>query len=127
MPYGLNDESVNKTYLEKVIIKNQEYHKIKVTFSKNGGGEDHEDVFVYYVNTKLNKVDYFSYLYYVDGGGIRFREAYNERYVNGLRFVDYKNFKPEKEDADLYTLDSLYKINELKLISKIELENISVK
>jgi len=127
LPYGLNDESVNKTYLEKVTIKDQEYHKIKVTFSENGGGEDYDDVFLYYINTNSSKLDYFSYLYYVDGGGIRFREAYNERYVNGLRFVDYKNFKPEQEDADLNILDSLYQIEELKLLSKIELENISVK
>ena len=127
LPYGLNDESVNKTYLEKVTIKDQEYHKIKVTFSENGGGEDYDDVFLYYINTNSSKLDYFSYLYYVDGGGIRFREAYNERYVKGLRFVDYKNFKPEQEDADLNILDSLYQIEELKLLSKIELENISVK
>ena len=127
LPYGLNDESVNKTYLETVTIKDQEYHKIKVTFSENGGGEDYDDVFLYYINTNSSKLDYFSYLYYVDGGGIRFREAYNERYVNGLRFVDYKNFKPEQEDADLNILDSLYQIEELKLLSKIELENISVK
>jgi len=127
LPYGLNDESVNKTYLEKVTIKDQEYHKIKVTFSENGGGEDYDDVFLYYINTNSSKLDYFSYLYYVDGGGIRFREAYNERYVKGLRFVDYKNFKPEQEDADLNILDSLYQIEKLKLLSKIELENISVK
>jgi len=127
LPYGLNDEAVNKTYLREVNIKGVEYDKIKVTFSADGGGEDHEDVFVYYVNANTSKVDYFSYQYFVDGGGIRFREAYNERYVNGLRFVDYKNFKPKRQDADLYSIDSLYQLDELKLLSKIELENISVK
>jgi len=126
LPFGLNDEAVNKTYLEKVDIKGQEYDKIKVTFSENGGGEDFEDVFVYYVNTETSKADYFSYVYYVDGGGIRFREAYNDRYVNGIRFVDYKNYKPENEDADLLTLDILFEKDKLELLSKVELENITV-
>ncbi|HMB99734.1 MAG TPA: DUF6503 family protein [Flavobacteriaceae bacterium] len=127
LPFGLNDEAVNKTYLDSVTIKGRMYHKIKVDFDADGGGEDHEDIFVYYINTKTNKVDYFSYLYFVDGGGIRFREAYNERYVNGLRFVDYKNYKSEIKNVDLYTLDSLFQIDELKLLSKVALENITVK
>lgn len=126
LPFGLNDAAVNKTFLGKLQIKGKDHFKVKVTFSEEGGGEDFEDVFMYYVNTKTYKVDYFSYLYYVDGGGIRFREAYNERYVNGLRFVDYKNFKPENPEADLNILDSLYNADALKLLSKVELENITV-
>ncbi|MDU8886899.1 DUF6503 family protein [Yeosuana sp. MJ-SS3] len=126
LPFGLNDEAVNKTYLDSLLIKGKKYHKIKVDFDKDGGGEDHEDVFVYYVNAETYKVDYLSYIYFVDGGGIRFREAYNERYVNGLRFVDYNNYKSENDSIDLYALDSLYQLNKLKLLSKIELENISV-
>ena len=126
LPYGLNDEAVNKTFIEKLMIKGEVYNKIKVTFNENGGGEDYEDVFVYYVNTKTNKIDYLSYIYFVDGGGIRFREAYNERYVNGLRFVDYNNYKSESEDVDLLALDQLFEKDELILLSKIELENITV-
>ena len=30
-----------------------------------------------------------------DGIGLRFREAFNERYINGIRFVDYNNYKPK--------------------------------
>lgn len=127
LPFGLNDDAVNKTYLDSLTIKGRKYHKIKVDFDKDGGGEDHEDIFVYYVDAETYKVDYLSYIYFVDGGGIRFREAYNERYVNGLRFVDYNNYKSENKNVDLYTLDSLFQLSELKLLSKVELENITVK
>ncbi|MEJ2112858.1 MAG: deoxyribose-phosphate aldolase [Flavobacteriaceae bacterium] len=127
LPFGLNDDAVNKTYLDSVMIKGKKYHKLKVDFNETGGGEDYEDVFIYYINSETHKVDYFSYIYFVDGGGIRFREAYNERYVNGLRFVDYKNYKSKNKNVDLYTLDSLFQLNELKLLSKVDLENITVK
>ena len=127
LPYGLNDTAVNKTYLEDVIIKHKSYHKIKVTFSQDGGGKDFEDVFVYWINTESFKTEYLAYSYLTDGGGMRFREAYNERYINGIRFVDYNNYKPKNKDVDLFELDRLFENNELKLLSKIETENISVK
>jgi len=126
LPYGLNDPAVNKTYVNKVTIKGGQYHKIKVTFNQTGGGEDFEDVFVYYVNAETFTIDYFSYLYYVDGGGKRFREAYNERYINGIRILDYNNYKPDNDDVSLFALDSLFESNSLKLLSKIEHENVTV-
>jgi len=57
---------------------------------------------------------------------MRFRAAYNERTVNGIRFVDYKNYKPNITDVTLYDLDTLYESEELELLSKIELENVRV-
>ena len=46
LPYGLDGKAVNKTYVNKVDIKGKSYHKIKVTFNEEGGGEDFEDVFM---------------------------------------------------------------------------------
>lgn len=127
LPYGLNDKAVNKLYLGRALIKGREYHKIKVTFNEEGGGEDFEDVFVYWVQTETFKVDYLAYSYAVNGGGMRFREAYNERFVNGIRFVDYNNYKPENEkESSVFDLDSLFETGELILLSKIELENVKV-
>jgi hypothetical protein len=128
LPYGLNDKAVNKYYLGTVDIKGKTYHKIKITFNENGGGEDYDDVFVYWVNTKSYEVDYLSYSYIEDHNdvGLRFREAYNRQNVNGLSFVDYNNFKPKDESATVTNMDSLYVANRLDLVSKIELENISV-
>ncbi|WP_347922086.1 DUF6503 family protein [Pontimicrobium sp. SW4] len=128
LPFGLNDAAVNKEYLGEVIIKDKNYYKIKVSFSQDGGGDDYEDVFVYWIGKEDFKVDYLAYSY-MDSPtdlGLRFREAYNERYVNGLRFVDYNNYKPESEITDLFILDSLFNSGKLKLLSKIENVNIEV-
>jgi len=127
LPFGLDAAAVNKTYLEDVVIKGKTYHKIKVTFSQDGGGEDFEDVFVYWVNAETNKIDYLAYSYLTDGGGMRFREAYNERYVKGIRFVDYNNYKPYNNNEKLLDSDRLFENNALKLLSKIETENVEVK
>ena len=57
---------------------------------------------------------------------MRFREAYNERYVNSLRFVDYNNYKAEGTKIKLTELGKAFENNQLKLLSKIELENVKV-
>jgi len=128
LPYGLNDAAVNKSSLGEVSIKDKLYHKIKVTFNQEGGGEDYEDVFIYWIEAETFKADYIAYSYIEDDGvGIRFREAYNERFINGLRFVDYNNYKSEDATMDLLGLDKAFETGSLKLLSKIELENITVK
>jgi len=127
LPYGLNDAAVNKSSLGEVSIKDKLYYKIKVTFSQEGGGEDYEDVFIYWIEAETFKADYIAYSYIEDDGvGIRFREAYNERFINGLRFVDYNNYKSEDATMDLLGLDKAFESGSLELLSKIELENIEV-
>ncbi len=127
LPYGLNDKAVNKTLLGDERIKDKDYHKIKITFNQEGGGEDFEDVFVYWIDKELFKVDYVAYSYNEDDGvGMRFREAYNERYVNELRFVDYNNYKLEGTKIKLTEYGRAFGNNELKLLSKIELKNVKV-
>jgi hypothetical protein len=127
LPYGLDGKAVHKRYLNEIEIKGKPYHKIEVTFSQDGGGEDFEDVFIYWIHTETNKVDYLAYSYMEDDGkGLRFREAYNERYISGIRFVDYNNYKPKEKDVNLEDLDQMFIENKLELLSKIELENVTV-
>ncbi|MCX7552168.1 DUF6503 family protein [Xanthomarina sp. F2636L] len=127
LPYGLNDPAVVKTFLGEEIIKGKNHYKIQVTFNKDGGGEDYEDVFVYWISTETFKVSYLAYSYKeIDDLGFRFREAYNERFVNGIRFVDYNNFKPKTTKVKVDDLGKLFEENQLVLLSKIELKNVTV-
>lgn len=126
LPYGLNDPAVHKELIGETEIKGKPYYKVKVTFNKEGGGDDFDDTYVYFFNKSTFKPDYLAYDFHVDGGGMRFREAYNERYVNGIRFVDYKNMKPIDENSSVLHIDSLYNTNRLKLLSKIELKDVRV-
>lgn len=126
LPYGLNDHAVIKEYLDEVVIKDKKYHKIKVTFKQENGGDDFDDVYIYWFNTKTYKPDYLAYEFHVNGGGLRFREAFNERTLNGIRFVDYLNLKPINDNQSIYGIDSLFEKGELEVLSKIELKNITV-
>lgn len=127
LPYGLDSPSVKKEILDTVRIKKDNYYKIKVTFGKQGGGKDYEDEYMYWVNTRDFIVDYLAYNYHVNEGGTRFREAYNSRKINGVRVVDYKNYKPAAQYPALESLDSLFLNGQLELISRIELKNVEVK
>jgi hypothetical protein len=127
LPYGLNDEAVNKTLVGEEAIKDKLYYKIKVTFDENGGGEDYEDVFIYWININNFEMDYLAYSYNEsEGKGLRFREAYDIKYLKGLRFANYRNYKPKLDDTSLLNLDIAFKNDELDLVSIIELKNISV-
>lgn len=127
LPYGLNDDAVIKERLDEEIVNGQVHHKIKVSFKEEGGGEDHDDIFVYWFEEESFKLQYLAYSYSEDDGvGMRFREAYNERYINNVRFVDYNNYKAEDNSIALVDLANAFENNQLTLLSKIELRNIVV-
>lgn len=126
LPYGLNNTAVHHKLLDTVKMGNHEYFKIEITFDENGGGEDHEDIFIYWIHRENFTVDYLAYLYHTDGGGMRFRVAINPRTVGHIRWVDYRNYKPQHNKVDFYKLDSLYRVGALELLSLIELHNIEV-
>jgi len=127
LPFGLTDKAVNHKYLDSTEIAGKPYHIIEVTFDQEGGGEDFNDVFLYWINKNTFEVDFLAYQYFTEGGGLRFREAFNERYVNGVRFVDYNNFKPETKLVKLTELEALFTSGNLELLSTIELEDIEIK
>lgn len=124
LPYGLNDPAVNKEYLGEVTVNDEPYHKIKITFDKEGGGEDFEDVYIYWVHKRKHSMDYLAYSFHVNGGGMRFRDAYNVRDIQGIRFSDYVNYMPESVSVPLEKLDSLFERDELMEVFKIKLEDI---
>jgi hypothetical protein len=126
LPYGLNAPAVRKELVGEATIKGKDYYEVEVRFSEEGGGTDFEDVFMYWINKEEYTVDYLAYKYAVNGGGVRFREAYNPRVINGIRFVDYNNFKPDSIEVELTNLDQLFEEGKLQLLSKIEIENMGV-
>ncbi|MCL6265687.1 DUF6503 family protein [Flagellimonas myxillae] len=126
LPYGLNDKAVNKELLGEETLKDVAYYKVKITFDQEGGGKDFDDTYVYWFNKTTFKPDYLAYDYHTDGGGQRFREAYNERYVGGIRFVDYNNYKSKDKGTKLLEIGKLFEKGELALLSQIELSEIEV-
>lgn len=128
LPFGLNTPAVKKELVGETEIEGGKYYEIQITFDEEGGGKDHEDVYMYWINQQNFTVDYFAYKFYTGDGGIRFRKAYNPRTVSGLRFVDYENYKVEPwESVDLKTVDDLFEAGKLELLSEIKTEDVFVK
>ena len=126
LPFGLNDEAVEKELVGEDEINNKRYFEVKVTFKQAGGGKDHEDVYMYWIEKKDFTVDFMAYRFFVNDGGIRFRVAMNPRKINGIRFVDYDNYKSEDLNTPLEQLDELYEAGSLEKVSEIKNEILSV-
>lgn len=126
LPFGLDAPAVHKKWVSNDTVLGNPYYQILITFDQEGGGEDFQDQYMYWINQKTFTIDYLAYNYQVNEGGTRFREAYNPRVIEGVRVVDYRNFKPQEKFPDLQSLDSLFAINQLQLLSTIELENVQV-
>ena len=127
LPYGLNDPAVKKRLVGNSSIGSTNYNIIEVTFEEDGGGEDFEDVFYFWFRKDKYYLDFMAYTYETDGGGVRFREAINPQIENGIRFQNYKNYKPRDKNTPISDLEELYIRGELEFLSDIEMKNISVK
>ncbi|KAA3650840.1 MAG: hypothetical protein DWP98_03780 [Bacteroidetes bacterium] len=126
LPYKLNDEAVIKEYLGEEEIEGHAYHKLRISFKKEGGGEDYQDKYIYWFDTNDFSIDYLAYSFQVNDGGLRFRKAINERFVGGIRFVDYINYEPVEKNSPLESLGHDLESNQLQELSRINLENITV-
>ncbi|GAB4407449.1 MAG: hypothetical protein OHK0039_09960 [Bacteroidia bacterium] len=126
LPYGLNDPAVRKTYLGEVVLRDTAYHKVQVTFAQEGGGEDYDDVYVYWIRADSFYVDYLAYAFVEDSGGLRFRKAYHPHTVGGIRFQNYENYAAGLRDYAVGALDSAYLAGALRPLSRVELDSIVV-
>jgi hypothetical protein len=126
LPFGLNDNAVIKKRLPEVSINGKEYYKIEISFSKEDGGEDFEDVFIYWIDKKSFFIDYLAYAFHVNGGGVRFREAKDQHMNKGIRFADYNNYKSSNKKPVLANLDKEYQEHSLVKVSEILLKDVQV-
>ena len=126
IPFVLKDDAVKPELLGSTIINNQNYYKVRVSFSEEGGGDDFDDSFVYWINQVNFHIDYFAYSYSTDGGGKRFREAINPRTVNGFYTVDYINYKPNDMKIAIEGYDQYFLDGGMKELSRIENEHVSI-
>jgi hypothetical protein len=123
LPHKLKDDSVHKKYIAETTIDGSNYDVIEITFNQEGGGEDFDDEYYYWINQKTSKIEYLAYNYQVNGGGVRFRQAYNTRVIDGITFQDYVNYKAPVK-TPLKELPALFELGKLKELSKIITENI---
>lgn len=124
LPLKLNDPAVQKKLLGQVKIGDKEYYKLEISFSKQDGGKDYDDIYYYWFDTEDYSMDHLAY----STGGNRFRQVLKLHEIDGIRFQDYINYERPKNDSvtALIKYDSLYQAGKLPVLSRIEFGNISV-
>jgi len=126
LPKPLQDPAVKAELLNPSTINGQTYWTIKITFNQEGGGEDFQDEYRYWISQEDYKIAYLAYNYLTDGGGTRFRKAQNAREINGIGIQDYVNYKPYQKFISLDSLPQLFEKDSLIEVSLIENKNIKV-
>lgn len=131
LPEPLGDSAVQPTYSGRDTIDGVPYHRVKVTFRQEGGGEDWQDVFMYWFRTDTYAMDYLAYAFGLgpdEDPGSRFREAYNVRRILGVRVADYRNYTVDTLSADrLEQYPDLWARGAGRLVSRIELDSVQVR
>ncbi|UTW62063.1 hypothetical protein KFE98_18950 [bacterium SCSIO 12741] len=127
LPYRLTDRATQFKPLGPDTLKGVVYERMGVTFAQEGGGEDHQDKFMFWINPENYRMDYLAYSYETNGGGIRFREAIKQHHLsNGMILQDYLNFKCEDLTLPLENLGREFEKGNLKEVSRIEAASIRV-
>ena len=127
LPRALRDDSVRPSYRGVDTVRGRAYHLVHVRFDEAGGGADFEDEFLYWFDIEDASLDFLAYAYATNGGGLRLREAYNARRVNGVAVQDYRNYRPEPpRSLGLDELMDAYREGRLTLLSTIALEDVRI-
>ena len=128
LPYGLNDAATQKEWVRETEMEGNFYDVIYVNFLEDGGGEDFEDEFLYWINRETDRMDFLAYTFHTEGGGVRFRKAVNQRIIDGVLIQDYENYMPTgaEKRPPLDKMEYLYISGGLELLSEIQLKNVKV-
>lgn len=130
LPYNLQDAAVQPEYSGTDTMDGTAYHRIRVTFQQEGGGPDWEDVFMYWFAQDDLSMDYLAYAYGFapdEEYGTRFREAYDIRTIEGVRFADYMNYTtPGDSLRDLTRYPDYLAGDSLELVSRVDTDSVQV-
>lgn len=132
LPHPLDDPAVQPEYHGRDTIDGTAYHRIKVTFEQEGGGDDWEDVFMYWFATDTYAMDYLAYAFGLAPDdmdqGTRFREAYNIRRIGGARVADYMNYTSDTLSySQMHQYPELRAQDALELVSRVEIDSVQVR
>jgi hypothetical protein len=122
LPCPLLDPAAQARYLGETRIRDTAYHQVEIRFAQEGGGQDYQDRFIYWLRKEGGYLDYLAYEYHSEEGGIRFRKAIHPQTVKGFRVQEYINYKADPARTPLEATARAWEAGELKELSRIEQE-----
>jgi len=124
LPYPLLDTAVHPRALGRDEVDGQSLDVLEVTFDEADGGEDHDDVFRYWLEPETGRMRYLAYSFARSGGGVRFRVATSTATAGEAILVNWTNYGVDDVDVPLDSLPDLWSQGRLPKLSTIELEQL---
>lgn len=131
LPFGFNGSSVIKHYLGDVVLMDQPYHKVKITFKQNPNDRTiHDDEYVAWIHKTKFTLDYIGYIHRgVEESGIRFRQALEKQKASGIIIQNYLEFKPLQDSAAVLPedLDQAWAGNQMKEFLRVNITQLKIR
>lgn len=126
LPYPLLDPAVRPQRAGRQTVDGIEHDVLEVRFAEAGGGEDHDDVFRYWLDPESGRMRYLAYAFARSGGGVRFRAATATQTVGGVTFVDWTNFGVDDPKVPLESLPDRWAQGALPELSDVAVDGVQV-
>ena len=126
LPRPLQDGAVIATGLGQTRLEGQSWDTLEVRFQEVGGGDDHDDVFRYWLHPTTHRIGYLAYVFHTGEGGVRLRKVLQHHEINGVVLADYANLG---RDGQGHTIDDAvrdFEAGTLPTVSTIELTELTV-
>ncbi len=125
IPFVLEDPAVRPRAGEPMTIKGRIYDTVEVRFTADGGGDDHDDVFLYWFDRETARLDYLAYSFRTGEGGVRLRVATDHTEVGGMTFIQWENYGLPDRRIPLDTLPARWLESRLPRLSAIRLDALT--
>ena len=133
LPARLADPAVRARLLTPDRVGGQDYDRVEVTFARDGGGQDHQDRYVYWLRQSDGRVGHYAYSYRETPGdtaraatGTRFRVPLGARRVGGVLFQDWRNLSADSAGR-LERFGDLYDTGRTFEVSTVVLDSVRVR
>jgi len=124
IPHVFKQNGVITTRQEDVVIDEQDYFVLNITFPEGEGLPD--DEFYLYINPETFYVDFYAEKYKLNGNEPTFVRLYNHRIVNSLLFADYYTFSPKEDSTLLSEIHTFYSKKDINERKHVQYTNIEV-
>jgi len=101
LPKPLLDDAVHSELLGEIKIEEATYWTIKVYFSEEGGGQDYQDEYRYWINQDTYEIDYLAYNYNAEGGGEDYQDEYRYWINQDSHEIDYLAYNYNAEGGGI--------------------------
>ena len=133
LPAGLADPAVRARRLAPDRVGGQDYDRVEVSFAQDGGGQDHQDRYVYWLRPSDGEIGHYAYSYLETPGdtaraatGTRFRVPIGARRVGGVLFQDWQNLSADSSGR-LERFGALYDAGRTFEVSQVVLDSVRVR